>query len=212
MEFEIVSTGSKGNAVVLDRSILVDCGVPFKWLSDVYKDLRLVLLTHSHGDHFQAKTIARLAAERPTLRIACCPWLGPAVQDAGVPLRQIDILHPATWYEYGLCSVRADETVHDVRNCCWHIFTKAQKAFYATDTRNLNGIDAKGYDLYMVEANYIDEEIREKIAEKKLNGEFIYEKRVLREHMSKKTADDWLYSQMSPNSAYIYMHCHRDSE
>ena len=210
MDYQIISTGSKGNAVVLDSKILIDCGVPFRWLGDDWRSLRLVLLTHIHGDHFQPKTLARLAGERPTLRFAACPWLGPDLLAAGVPLRQIDIITPDRWYDYGFCFVKASETKHNVQNCCWHIWSDAGKAFYATDMCNLNGIEAKGYDLYMVEANYRDEEIQAKIAEKKLTGEYIYEKRVLRDHMSEQDATDWVYSQMRPDSTYVWMHCHRE--
>lgn len=42
------------------------------------------------------------------------------------------------------------------------------KAIYATDTNNLNGVQALGYDLYLIEANYRDEDIQAKIAEKRL--------------------------------------------
>lgn len=52
MTYNIISTGSKGNAVVINGRILIDCGVPFKALEPVKKDLRLVLLTHIHSDHF----------------------------------------------------------------------------------------------------------------------------------------------------------------
>lgn len=82
MEYKIISTGSKGNAVVVDGRILIDCGVPFRRLESVYRDLDAVLLTHIHSDHFQPKTLARLAAERPSLRFFACPWLGPDLQHA----------------------------------------------------------------------------------------------------------------------------------
>ena len=41
MTYNIISTGSKGNAVVINGRILIDCGVPFKALEPVKKDLRL---------------------------------------------------------------------------------------------------------------------------------------------------------------------------
>lgn len=83
--------------MVVDGHILIDCGVPFRRLESVYRDLDAVLLTHIHSDHFQPKTLARLAAERPSLRFFACPWLGPDLQNAGVPLRQITITTPDRW-------------------------------------------------------------------------------------------------------------------
>lgn len=109
------------------------------------------------------------------------------------------------------CFVKACETKHNVRNCCWHIwFNDGSKVFYATDMGNLNGITAPYYDLYLVEANYRDEEIQAKIAEKKVNGEYIYEKRVLRDHMSEQDAIDWVYGNMRPDSTYVWLHCHKE--
>lgn len=55
MTYNIISTGSKGNAVVINDRILIDIGVPFKALEPVKKDLRLVLLTHQHSDHFNPR-------------------------------------------------------------------------------------------------------------------------------------------------------------
>ena len=49
MEYEIISTGSQGNAVVINNNILIDVGVSFKALKNVYRKLQLVLLTHIHS-------------------------------------------------------------------------------------------------------------------------------------------------------------------
>lgn len=184
IDYNIIATGSKGNAVVIDRKILIDCGVSFKALSKVYWALKLVLLTHIHSDHFQPTTLRLLAENRPTLRFACCAWLCKPLVDAGVPVSQIDVLEPGHMYGYGICNVRPDMVKHNVPNCAWKVWLPSGKLFYCTDMNNLNGITAPNYDLYMVEANYDDAEIQAKIAEKKLNGEYIYELGVLHNHMS----------------------------
>lgn len=69
IDYNIIATGSKGNAVVIDQKILIDCGVSFKALSKVYRALKLVLLTHIHSDHFQPTTLRLLAENRPTHKI-----------------------------------------------------------------------------------------------------------------------------------------------
>lgn len=212
IDYNIIATGSKGNAVVIDQKILIDCGVSFKALSKVYRALKLVLLTHIHSDHFQPTTLRLLAENRPTLRFACCAWLCKPLVDAGVPVSQIDVLESGHMYGYGICNVRPDMVKHNVPNCAWKAWLPSGKLFYCTDMNNLNGITAPNYDLYMVEANYDDAEIHAKIAEKKLNGEYIYELGVLHNHMSLAKINDWLYANMGQNSAYIYMHCHQDKE
>lgn len=49
MRYDVIASSSAGNAVVINGNILVDCGVPFKRLNAVYKDLQIVLLTHIHS-------------------------------------------------------------------------------------------------------------------------------------------------------------------
>ena len=61
MNYKIVSSCSTGNAVIIRDFVLVDCGVSFKRLEKYYKNLKLVLLTHRHSDHFKKETIKRLA-------------------------------------------------------------------------------------------------------------------------------------------------------
>lgn len=212
IDFNIISTGSKGNAVVIQKHILIDCGVPFKLIQPYYKDLKLVLLTHIHSDHFNKTAIKKLATERPTLRFACCRWLvGPLVQ-CGVSSSNIDVLEFDKCYGYGICNVIPVPLNHNVPNCGYKIHFRNGKLFYATDTNDLNGIIARNYDLYMVEANYEDEIIQEKIRQKKAAGEYAYEYQVLKNHLSKQKADDFIYSNCGPNSEYVYMHCHEDKE
>ncbi|CUP42805.1 Beta-lactamase superfamily domain [Flavonifractor plautii] len=210
--YEIISTGSKGNAVVLNQFILIDCGVPFKALRDYYRDLKLVLLTHIHSDHFNRTTIRRLAYERPTLRFGCCRWLVEPLVAAGVGKGNIDVLEPDVMYGYGLCNVIPVLLVHNVPNCGYKVHFPTGKVFYATDTNNLNGIRARGYDLYLIEANYEDDAIREKIRQKKENQEYAYEYQVLHNHLSKAKCDDFIYANIGPGGQYVYLHCHQDVE
>ena len=92
MTYNIISTGSQGNAVAINDVILIDCGVSFKALAAVCKGIKLVLLTHSHNDHFKVSTIKKLAFERPTLRFACCDWLINNLVECGVDKKNIDVL------------------------------------------------------------------------------------------------------------------------
>ena len=62
IKYEIIATGSDGNAVVINDIVLIDCGVPFKALKPYYKKLKLVLLTHIPADHFCLRQVACRAA------------------------------------------------------------------------------------------------------------------------------------------------------
>lgn len=211
MTYNIISTGSKGNAVVINDNIMIDCGVPFKALEPVRKYLRLVLLTHIHGDHFNPWTVRALAKERPALRWGCCEWMVGPLLEAGVDKRRIDVFDPdiPAFEMYGvLCSVRPERLTHNAPNCGYHILSNSERLFYATDTGTLDGIEAKGYDLYMVEANHARAELEARMEAKRAAGEFSYEWAAAKNHLSREQAEDWLYQQMGPNSKYVFLHQH----
>ena len=210
--YHIISTGSQGNAVLINNSVLVDCGVPFKAILPYLSGIKLVLLTHMHTDHFNVTTIRRLVSERPTLRIGCCRWLVSPLVTAGVPSSNIDVFEIGTMYGYGICNIIPVPLSHNVPNCGYKLHFPIGKAFYATDTNNLNGITAHHYDLYMVEANYEDEVIREKIAAKREVGEYAYEQQVLKNHLSKAKCDDFIYRNIGAGGEYVYLHCHVEKD
>lgn len=210
MNYNIISTGSKGNAVVINDYILIDCGVPLKVLNDVYNNLKIVLLTHQHGDHFNKTTIRRLAKERPTLRFACCEWLVPLLLECKVSKHNIDVLEIGKIYDYKAFKVSPIKLYHDVPNCGYRLFIGEKKAIYATDTHTLEGITAKDYDLYLIEANYENEELQERINAKLESGQYCYELNVAKRHLSKEQADEFLLENMGENGNYVYLHGHID--
>ena len=208
MNYNIISSCSKGNATVIRDIILIDCGVSFKQLNKVYKDIKLVLLTHIHKDHFNRSTIKKLAKERPTLRFACCEWLLKPLLECGVNKRNIDILQIGTRYDYKLFKIIPIKLYHDVPQCGYRVLFDDYKIIYATDTRTLEGITAKNYDLYLIEGNYEDEELEERIREKQQVQQYCYEYRVKDTHLSKGQAVDFLLQNMGDNSEYVFMHEH----
>lgn len=214
MNYKIIESGSSGNATIVEDIVLIDCGVSFKKLQPYYEKLKLVLLTHIHSDHFNKATIKKLASLRPTLRFGCCEWLVQELIDCGVDKRNIDI------YENGYEAVYSDdlrlmvfELKHDVSNCGYAIGINDKKYFYATDTCSLENIEAKGFDMYFVEGNYEDEAELERRKQRHIeNGEFYYEDRVERTHLSQVQATEWLMENMSEKSQFIFMHEHKEKE
>lgn len=220
MTFDVIATGSKGNAVVINGNILIDCGVSMKSIVEVKKDLKLVLLTHSHGDHFKPRTVRALHKERPTLRWGCCEWMVGPLLEAGVGKRVIDVYDPdikAFEMYGGRISVRPERLTHDVPNCAYHIMLtpirgRREFIFYATDTATLDGVEALGYDLYLIEANHTREELEARAKAKLEAGEFSYEYRAAANHLSQEQALDWLAKNMGPNSRYVFLHQHYEKE
>ena len=215
---KVISTGSKGNAVLLNDEILIDCGVPFRELEPYCKGLKLVLLTHIHGDHFNPETIKRLHFLRPALRWCVPPWLMEPMGRIGVDRRVTDegMAGHALFYYLLSCPtyVTYDPIPHDVLNCAWHIeFTNGERVFYATDCASLDGISARYYDLYLIEANYGEEEIRERMRRKLEAGAFSYESRAMESHLSREQARAWIAQNAAIGKSHVlYLHQHQDEE
>lgn len=213
MKYNIISTGSIGNAVIINNNILIDCGVSFAKLKDFYKSFQLVLLTHIHTDHFNKTTIKKLAEERPTLRFGCCEWLVDDLIKCGVNKKNIDVYEIGKKYNYSNnMSISPVLLYHDVPQCGYRVFIGNEKLIYCTDTNSVEGISAKNYNYYLIEANYKEEEIKERIKAKEVLGQYCYEKDVILNHLSKEKCDKFLYDNMGNNSKYEYMHIHIDRE
>jgi len=215
IRYEIIATGSSGNAVVIENEILIDAGVSFKVLRPYLKTLRLVLLTHEHSDHFNPGTVATLSRERPGLRFICGHWLSSKLCESGVFRHQIDRMQPyeAAKYKSGHY-VRMVPAVHNVPNCGYTVtLPDGRNLIYITDTNTLEGVNAKHFNLYLIEANHCENEIQQRIEDKKAADPtgYIYEYEVLKNHLSKQKADEWLSRNMGPHSQFVYMHCHEDT-
>lgn len=208
MNYKIIASGSSGNALVIN-DILIDCGVSFTSLNEYYRNLKIVLLTHIHSDHFNKSTIKRLARERPLLRFGCCEWLVKDLINLGVKAKNIDIYKKGKIYAYKDFQVEVVHLYHNVPQCGYKLKIGNKKIIYATDTFSLSGITAKNYDYYFIEANYLEEEIDERIKEKELAGEFAYERDAKYNHLSKEKCDEFLLENMGGNSKYVYMHEHK---
>lgn len=209
----MIATGSQGNAVTLGGEILIDCGVPYKKIAHIVPTLKLVLLTHRHQDHFNPTTIKRLHRERPALRFGCCEWMVPYLISAGVSPLVIDLYIPDAlgFYRYGdRFKVLPFPLLHDVENCGYKIIFGEKRVLYATDTSTLDHITAQGFDLYLIEANHTEDELADRIRRKNEAGEFVYEHRVEKTHLSRESADAWLAMNAGRNSEVIYLHQHKE--
>lgn len=213
MTYNVIATGSTGNAVTINDEILIDCGIPLKDLEPYIKPMKLVLLTHIHGDHFKPSTVAALHKARPALRWGCCEWMVGPLLEAGVDKRVIDVYELGRIYRYdGLCNLRPIGLVHNVQNCGYCVIIGNERLFYATDTGSLDGVKARDYDLYLVEANHTEAEMEARISEKKTAGQFAYEYRAAQNHLSQEQAMDWLAENVGPNSKYLFLHQHKEHD
>lgn len=200
---KVISSGSEGNAVIYNNAIMVDCGVSLKALEAVKRSLKIVLLTHKHSDHLKIRTLQRLQAERPTLRVAC----GDFLLEELPCIKNIDVLQVGKIYDYGAFKVSPIKLYHDVPNFGWRIFLpNGQKIFHATDTVHLEGISAKGYDLYAIEHNYCEEYIQQAIEEARANGEYTHAYGNINTHLSIQQARAFIEANRKESSEVLELH------
>ena len=203
IQTEVISSGSEGNAVIYNNAIMVDCGVSLKALEAVKRSLKIVLLTHKHSDHLKIRTLQRLQAERPALRIAC----GDFLLEELPCIKNIDVLQVGKIYDYGAFKVSPIKLYHDVPNFGWRIFLpNGQKIFHATDTVHLEGITAKGYDLYAIEHNYCEEYIQQAIEEARANGEYTHAYGSIKTHLSIQQASAFIEANRKESSEVLELH------
>lgn len=211
MTYEIIASGSSGNCLILNDIIALDIGVAWKQVAPYAKDLRLVFVSHGHGDHIKPSTAYKLYAERPTIRFSGGSFMANDFIRAGIPARNIDVLEPNTRYDYGVFQVEAFPLVHDVLNMGLKIWMNGERALYAVDTGTLDMVDASGFDMFLLEANHTRSEIESRIADKHARGEFPYEYRAAQNHLSYEQAMDWLARNAGPNSRYVLLHQHKEA-
>ena len=203
IQTQVISSGSEGNAVIYNNAIMVDCGVTLKSLEAVKRSLKIVLLTHKHSDHLKIRTLQRLQAERPILRVAC----GDFLLEELPCIKNIDVLQVGKLYDYGAFKVSPVKLYHDVPNVGWRIFlNNGQKIFHATDTVHLEGITAKGYDLYAIEHNYCEEYIQQAIEEARANGEYTHAYGNINTHLSIQQARAFIDKNRKESSEVLELH------
>lgn len=209
MLYKIINSGSDGNCTILNDSIAIDLGISYKKFEKYSRNIKLVLLTHEHSDHFNKTTIRKLAYEHPMVKFVCLKHLAKQLAII-IPKKNIYVLEANKLYNLGICKVAAFNLTHDVPNCGWRVMVGNEKCIYATDTTNLNGIKAKDYDLYLIEGNYDLTEMLKTINDKKANGEYSYEVRAMQNHLSIQQCNEFLQANMNESSKFVYMHQHKE--
>lgn len=211
LQFKILSSSSDGNCLIFNKYMAIDMGITFKQLKPYLKNLKVILLTHCHSDHFNKTTIKKLAFEKPTLKWVCREWLVNDLVNLKVPKKNIYVLKDKKTYDLGLFEVTPIETYHDVPNTSYKVNFKPITMYYATDTSKLNYLDClKGLDYYFVENNYSNEELEQRIKKKEETGEFAYEYRVKETHMAAEEVNSFLIEMMTKDSKFVYCHQHKD--
>lgn len=203
----VLASGSKGNAVIYGKSILVDCGVPFALIKPYLKEIQLILLTHEHGDHLNVATLKKIISERPALRVGCCEWL----KDKLDFVKNLDIYQIGSLYDYGMVKISPIQLYHDVPNCGYRLFFDMMKIIHATDTAHLEGITALEYDVYAIEHNYDEDTVFESIKAIEADGGYAHQRGSINSHLSDQQATEFIWKNKGKKEPLIVrLHEHKD--
>lgn len=199
MKYEIVSTGSKGNCVIMcDGEVMVDCGVSYNRIKSNLYDVKYLILTHIHTDHVRASTLQYIKKDFPKITI-----IGnhEVHQIFGV-----DIIANATFpIVVDGYTFTPFELVHDVL-CYGYTFEyQGQNIIYATDTSSMKNAPDEKFDYIFIESNH-DEKKVEKILENR--NQFGYDAYSgAKRHLSTQEAKKFYYFyRRNKESKFIELH------
>lgn len=153
VSYKVISSGSKGNAVLVG-DVLIDCGIPFSKLKEHLYGVKYLLITHSHGDHVKKSTLDRIRLLFPKIVVI-------ANYEVAY-LYEVDIIasnnFPVITKDYTFHSF---EVPHDVLCYGYHFEMKGQKVFYCTDAARLPEFDSDDlFDLFFLESNHSTKKVR----------------------------------------------------
>lgn len=204
---KILGSSSKGNSILyFNGQILIDCGLPYTSVKDDLNTVKLILLTHSHGDHFNLSTIASICSRHPSIH-----WLVPEhlLEDfirTVKPHTKYTKVRVGGEYKAGKYKIKPVQLFHDVPNIGYIIEKEGFKMIHATDTNMIKHIGAKGFDLYAVECNYDELLLDEKIRSTLYDETFTYEIRSRENHLSFQKTTEWFNEMRKDESILQPLH------
>ena len=207
INYNIIGSSSKGNAIIIENKLLLDCGVSYKRLKKYLKDIKLIFISHVHKDHLLPTSIKQIAYNYPNIKyVTGSDDVIYKLSKCGVKPFQMFRLKSNVWYDLGIIKVRLEEVTHDVPNHCLKWKYNNEKGIYIVDTANVDNIKAKNYDLYLIESNYNEEILNEHIRNCEDKNQLIYLQRVPYTHLSFNKANSFLVENMGDNSNFEYIH------
>jgi phosphoribosyl 1,2-cyclic phosphodiesterase len=148
MDYKIISSGSKGNCVIINDDIMVDCGVSFKLIKEDLYNVKYLLITHTHLDHVNENTFQVIMKRFPTITIignyeVHSRYNCNIIANAGFEIVTDDYI-----FMPFLCE-------HDVLTYgyTWQGPQK-KEIIYCTDTGTLKNAPVKKYDYFFLESNH----------------------------------------------------------
>ena len=146
MDYEIISSGSTGNAVFI-HDMLFDVGVAYSKLKERLYDTRYIFVTHRHSDHLNVKTALRIQKAFPRI-----VWIANHDVAYKIPINKI--VGDVTRLEFKDRVIQCFPCVHDVPTHGFVVEMGDKRVIYATDTHTLENAPKGPYDYLFIESNH----------------------------------------------------------
>ena len=210
MKYNIIGSSSKGNSIIVENVLMLDCGVSYSKIKEYLPKVKLIFISHVHKDHLNPTTVQKIAYNFPKIKfLTGSTEVVQKLVKSKVPMKNIfyiETINGSRWFDLGIISIKLEPLEHDVENYCLHFDIYGKKGIYIVDTNNVDNINAKNYDLFLVENNYQESVLKRHIQECVDEGQLRYLNRVPHTHLSKSQCDDFLIKNMGKNSIFNYIH------
>ena len=205
MKLTTLGSSSSGNCYILeiDNQILIlEAGINIKYLNKVlkfdYSKVKGCLITHEHGDHAgHAKSFQESGIE-------ICMSKGTAT---ALELQFYTELTKYKAQNFGSFKVLSFDVEHDATEPVNFLINHYETGniLFITDCKNLNDLSFPGLEYIIIEANYTESIIYDKIWNK-IDNCFL-EKRIINNHLSiEKTIQFLKRTDLSKCKAIILIH------
>lgn len=152
MNYKIISSGSKGNCVIINENIMFDCGVPFNKIKEELYEIKYLLITHIHSDHLNKVTLLQIMKKFPTIKIIGNYEVQQAfhvniIANEGFPIETED---------YTFLPFKCE---HDVLTYGYTFEISGERIIYCTDTATMDFAPDYFYDWFFIESNHDEKKL-----------------------------------------------------
>lgn len=177
MNVKILATGSSGNSIFINDSILIDAGITTKAFlkQDITCDsIRALLITHRHSDHMN-KAFVRYLLKHEVPAYLPNEVIAELIKEGHIDMPALlnsGQVHPITAHEVitvdDMHITPYPQKHHDIINFAFTVSTSNTRLLYATDLDTVeptaDGVGLLGlgqFDIILLEGNYDEVFLRE---------------------------------------------------
>lgn len=201
MEYKIISSGSKGNAVIIGN-VLVDCGVAFKYLKEHLYDVQFLFITHIHSDHVKESTLKNIVLMFPHIKIFGNYEVCQVFDEYPITAVNEDV---PFWVGDGWGRVLPFRCPHGNVLCYGYVWDyKGKTIIYATDVETMEHAPKLKYDYFFLESNHDEAKVKRYLAQGSTGMRNYYNSK---RHLSTHDAKTFFYlNRRDSNAVWVELH------